>query len=192
MISVNLQGIAEVVVRQAQRQGFVLPREVRAALSKAGLSPEMWKDVLSVARPCLTLRKGRYYYTAPISDRVRQERSQQHDIQKAIRQIIQQYRGASEGVERREQDRIDFIQPVRVRTEDQREYTLLSRDLSATGIRMIGTRGFLGQKVHVSLPGVEGKGSWSFVVRILWTSAVGADLVENGGTFVEIDPEPEA
>jgi hypothetical protein len=191
MISMNLQGIAEVIVRQAQRQGFILPREVRAALTKAGLSPELWKDVLAVARPNLTFRKGRYYYSAPISDRVRKERSQQHDIQQAVRQIIQQYRSAAESVERRVQDRVDFIQPVRVRTEDQREYTLLSRDLSATGIRLIGTRGFLGQKVQVSLPGLEDKHSWSFLVRILWTSAVGADLVENGGTFIEVASEPQ-
>lgn len=192
MISPNLQGIADRVIHQAQRQGFILPRQVRTALSDAGLSPGLWKDVLSVARPCLAYRKGRYYYTAPVSDRVRQEQSQLHDIQQAVRHIIRQYRSAAEHVERREEDRIDFIQPVHIRTEDQREYTLLSRDLSATGIRLIGTRGFLGQKIHVILPGVKDESSWSFVVRVLWTSAVGADLVENGGTFVEVDSEPRA
>jgi hypothetical protein len=186
MISTNLQGVAELVIRQAQRQGFILPRQIRTVLSEAGVSESLWKDVLAVARPALAYRKGRYYYTAPVSDRVRQEQSQQRDIQKAIRQLIRQYRTAASQVERREEDRIDFVQPVKVRTEDQREYTLMSRDLSATGIRLIGTRRFLGQKVHISIPAPEGEGSWDFVVRILWTCAVGEDLVENGGTFIDV------
>jgi hypothetical protein len=73
-----------------------------------------------------------------------------------------------------------------VRTEDQREYTLMSRDLSSTGIRLIGTRRFLGQKIHVSIPAADGATTWDFVVRILWTCAVGDDLVENGGTFLAL------
>lgn len=186
MISTNLQGVAELVIRHAQRQGFILPRQIRTVLSEAGLSESLWKDVLAVARPALAYRKGRYYYTAPVSERVRQEQSQQRGIQKAIRQLIRQYRTAASRVERREEDRIDFVQPVKVRTEDQREYTLMSRDLSATGIRLIGTHRFLGQKVYISIPAADGEGSWDFVVRVLWTCAVGEDLVENGGTFLAL------
>lgn len=188
MISTNLQGVAELVIRQAQRQGFILPRQVRAVLSEAGVSTTLWKDVLAVARPSLAYRKGRYYYTAPVSERVRREQTQQQDIQKAIRQIIRQYRGAASRVERREDDRIDFVQPVKVRTDDDREYTLMSRDLSATGIRLIGTRRFLGQKVRLAIPAADGT-IWEFVVRILWTCAVGEDLVENGGSFVDVKPQ---
>jgi len=186
MISTNLQGIAELVIRQAQRQGYILPREIRSILSGAGMSEALWKDVVAVARSALVYRKGRYYYTAPVSGRVRKERSQQADIHKTVRQIIRQYRRAAERVERREEDRIDFVQLVKVRTEDQREYTLLSRDLSSTGIRLIGTRRFLGQKVHVSIPAADGSMSWEFVVRVLWTCAVGEDLVENGGAFLAL------
>jgi hypothetical protein len=186
MISTNLAGVAELVIRRAQRQGFIVPREIRSVLSEAGISESLWKDVLAVARPSLAYRKGRYYYTSPVSDRVRQEQSQQRGIQKTIRQIIRQVKNAAAQVERREQERVDFIQQVKVKTEDQREYTMLTRDLSPTGIRLIGTRRFLGQKIHVSIPGTDGACSWDFVVRVLWTCAVGEDLVENGGTFVDM------
>lgn len=184
MISTNLQGVAELVIRQAQRQGYIVPRQVRTVLTEAGISESLWKDVLAVARSSLTFRKGRYYYTAPISDRVRQEQAQQNDIQKTVREIIRRHR-SSTGVERREEDRLDFVQPVKVTTEDGREFTLLSRDLSATGIRLIGTRRFLGQKIRVTIPAADGTPTWEFIVRILWTCSVGDDLVENGGAFVE-------
>lgn len=184
MISTNLQGVAELVIREAQRQGYILPRQVRALLAEAGVCESLWKDVLAVARPSLAYRKGRYYYSAPVSNRVRQEQAQQHDLQQAVREIIRQHRGTNR-FERREEDRIDFVQPVKLRTEDGREFTLLTRDLSATGIRLIGTRRFLGQKVHVAIPLADGTRTQEFVVRILWTCAVGDDLVENGGTFLE-------
>lgn len=184
MISTNLQGVAELVVRQAQRQGYIVPRQVRTVLTEAGVSATLWKDVLAVARPSLAFRKGRYYYSSPVSDRVRQEQAQQNTIQEAVRSIIRHHRSAAR-VERREEDRLDFVQPVKVTTEDGREFTLISRDLSATGIRLIGTRRFLGQKVRVTLTAADGAASWDFIVRILWTCAVGEDLVENGGAFVE-------
>lgn len=185
MISTNLQGVADLVVRQAQRQGYIVPRQVRTVLTEAGVSESLWKDVLAVARPSLAFRKGRYYYTAPVSDRVRQEQAQQNQIQEAVRAIIRHHRSAAR-VERREEDRLDFVQPVKVKTEDGRELTLLSRDLSITGIRLIGTRRLLGQKVRVTVTTADGAASWDFVVRILWTCAVGDDLVENGGAFVEV------
>jgi hypothetical protein len=185
VITTNLQGIADLVIRQAQRQGYVLPRQVRAVLTGVGVDESLWKDVLAVARSALTYRKGRYYYTAPVSDRVRHEQSRQRDVQQAVRHIIRQYRGTTR-VERREQDRLAFVQPVKLKTEDGREFTLLSRDLSATGIRLIGTHRFLGQKVRVAIPATDGSPAWEFVVRILWTCSVGDDLVENGGAFVEM------
>ncbi len=185
MISVNLQGVADLVVRQAQRNGYILPRQVRTVLSEAGLCESMWKDVLAVARSSLTYRKGRYYYRVPVSDRVRREQEQQNGILKAVREIIHRYR-SGDFVERREEDRIDFVQPVKVKTEEGHEYTLLTRDLSSTGIRLIGTRRFLGQKIQVSIPVARDATKWVFVVRILWTCAVGDDLIENGGAFVEV------
>lgn len=185
MISTNLQGVAELVVRRAQRNGYILPRQVRTVLSEAGLCESLWKDVVSVARPSLTYRQGRYYYTTPVTDRVRQEQAQQLGIHKAVGEIIRCYRGGLR-VERREQERLDFMQPVKVRTEDGRECTLLTRDISPTGIRLIGTRRLLGQRINVRIPIAEGAAAWEFVVRILWTCTLGDDLVENGGNFLEI------
>ena len=115
---------------------------------------------------------------------MRAEQTQQRDIQSAVEQLVSRHRAASAGVERREQDRLEFIQPVKVITEDRREFTLLTRDLSTTGIRLIGTRRLLGQKVRVLLP--AGGTTFDFAVRILWTCAVGDDLVENGGTFLSV------
>jgi hypothetical protein len=146
----------------------------------------LWKDVLALARPSLTYRHGRYHYTAPVTARVAAEQSQQRDIQRAVRQLIRDQRSVTAQVERRQQDRIDFVQPVTVVTEDQRQLTLISRDLSTTGIRLIGTHRLLGQKVRVFIPGPNGAAPWEFLVRILWTCPVGEDLVENGGSFVTV------
>jgi hypothetical protein len=187
MISANLQGVADQVIRRAQRQGYVVPREVRELLVQFGLSDGLWKEVLALASPALKHRRGRYYYHAPVSPRVAREQSHQSDIRQAIRHLIRERRIAASRVERREQDRIDFIQPVEVRTEDGRNFTMLSRDLSTTGIRLIGTRRLLGQKVHVLIPDAHGAGAWSFLVRILWTCPVGEDLIENGGAFLEVN-----
>jgi hypothetical protein len=70
-----------------------------------------------------------------------------------------------------------------VRTEEGKDFTLLSRDLSATGIRLLGTQRLLGHKVQLELPGDPG---CRLLVRILWTCAVGDDLFENGGSFLEL------
>jgi hypothetical protein len=189
MTANNLQGVADQVVRRAEQQGHVVPRDVREELTRAGLAESLWKDVLALARPSLSYRRGRYYYIPPVSERVRAEQSQQSSIQAVVRDLIARHQAQSERVERREQGRVDFIQPVKVLTEDGRELTLLSRDLSATGIRLIGTRRLLGQKVHVLVP--TGTGApLDFHVRILWACAVGDDLVENGGTFLSVGHEP--
>jgi hypothetical protein len=192
MIMTDLQGVANTVVRRAQRQGFVLPREVREEVTHAGVAEALWKDVLALARPSLSYRQGRYYYTAAVTERMLREQRLQRGIQRAVRQLIRQHKQTASRKERRGQDRIDFIQPVQVITEDQREFTLLSRDLSTTGIRLIGTRSLLGQKVRVQIPGTEHDERCCFLVRVLWTCAVGDELFENGGTFLEmLDPEPK-
>jgi hypothetical protein len=187
MTEIDLQRIADSVVERARQQGFVVPGDVCEELTRAGLSDTLWKDVLALARASLSYRQNRYYYVPAVSERVRQEQRQQEGLHEVVRQFIQQYRGNAWGpVERREQDRIDFVQPIQVRTEDGREFTLMSRDLSPTGIRLLGTRRLLGQKVRVRLPANNGHGPWCFLVRILWTCAVGDDLFENGGEFLEV------
>jgi len=186
MITASIQGIADLVIRRAQRQGFILPREIREELSNAGVDESLWKDVVAIGRAALNYRQGRYYYRAPVSPRVARAQSLQESIQKVVREVVQAHRSAREQTDRRGEDRIDFVQPVTVITEDQRRHTLLTRDLSATGIRLIGTRRFLGQKVRVLVPSPDSPTPWSFLVHILWTAAVGDDLVENGGAFLEV------
>ena len=186
MIANNLKGVAEQVVRRAQKQGYVVPREVREELAQASIAETLWKDVLALARPSLSYRRGRYYYTAPVSERVRAEQSRQGTVQAAVRDLIERHQAQTERVERREQGRFDFIQVVKVVAEDGEAFTLLSRDLSATGIRLIGTRRLLGQKVRVVIAVGEGE-PVAFQVRILWTCPVGDDLIENGGAFLSVD-----
>jgi PilZ domain len=191
MASITVREIVERVTRRAQRQGFIVAREIREELTEAGLSEDQWKEVVALAKPALSYRRGRYYYTVPVTERVRQEQTYQHGLQQAVQKLIRQYRASASQVERREQNRIDFIQPVKVFTEDQRQFTLLSRDLSPTGIRLISTRRFLGQKLRVLIPGTDPAQPWTFWVRILWTCAVGDDLFENGGTFLELENASE-
>jgi hypothetical protein len=181
----DLQGVANAVVRRAQRQGYVVPREVRAELTQAGLPESQWKDVLALARESLHYRQGRYYFLDTVSPRLQQQQSRQEAVANAVRQVIRRYQERLAEQERRQEERIDFVQPVRVETEDGRELNVLSRDLSPTGIRLLAGRSLLGQKLRLFLPG-PGKAGPGFVIRILWACAVGDDLFENGGTFLDL------
>jgi hypothetical protein len=81
----------------------------------------------------------------------------------------------------------EHLQPVRVVTAGGRVFTFLSRAPSPSCIRLIGTRGLLGQKVRVLFPSGAPRGR---VMRILWTCPAGDDLVENGGVFLADAPWP--
>jgi hypothetical protein len=184
----TLQEVADSVVRRAQRQGYVVPREIRAELKQAGLPDDQWKEVVALARRHLNCRQGRYYHIRALSPRMQEEQEHQRLIQRAIRRLIRRHQAVSKPKERRLMDRVDFIHPVTVQMEDGRQFTLLSRDLSTAGIRLVGTRRLLGQKVKVAVPPEEGSQAVTFLARILWTCAIGDDLFENGGTFLEILP----
>jgi hypothetical protein len=181
MMTANLQGIVEAVLARAQRQGSVTPEDVQDELTQAGVPEEMWEEVLTQCRRSLRKRQGRYHFVSAARRESARERQRQA-VRRAVRGIIRRHRAALQ-VERRGQDRLDFIQPVRVLTEDQREWHLLSRDLSTTGIRLIATRSLLGQKLRVNLG--SGEGACPLLVRVLWTCAVGDDLYENGCMFLE-------
>lgn len=189
MLPTNLQEVAETVVRRAQRQGFVIPRDVREELTAAGTPEDLWKDVLALARASLSYRHGRYYFAPAFSERVRHEQKLQQQLRRAVRQILRAHRTAPDGSERRMAERVDLVQPVKVRTEDDREFTCLTRDLSATGIRLVGARRLLGRKVEVRLTAAPNEPRWCFTVRILWTCPLGDDLFENGGSFLSIAEE---
>lgn len=182
----TLAEVAESVLKRAQRQGSILPTEVRAELASAGLPEDQWKEAIVLIKSSLNYRRGRYYPIVPVSPRLHQQQEQQRVIARAIRTIIKEHKNKTKERERREESRIDFLQPVRVRTEDGREFRLLTRDLSTTGVRLLGTQRFLGQKIRLSLPQGPDEPELILAVRILWTCAVGDDLFENGGNFLEI------
>src|SRR6185437_11456640 len=96
--------------------GFVLVRDVRAELRLAGLPEAQWQRVVSATKPSLLRRHGRYYHPERCTPRLLEEHAQQDAIAKIIRGLIRQHR-ASRADERRGQVRVDFIQPLQVRTD---------------------------------------------------------------------------
>jgi hypothetical protein len=186
MTATALQKVAAAVVRQAQRKGPLLPEHVRAELVRAGEPDHLWKDVLALARPFLSFRDGRYHFVRPASPQARQEQEQQQRIRDAVEQILAQHPSQASGVERREQDRTEFVQPVRVRTEAGDESTHLSRDLSPAGIRLVGNCRLLGQKVRVQIASAADRPPVELLLCVLWTSALGDGLFENGGRFLDV------
>jgi hypothetical protein len=192
MTVVELPTIASRVLDRAQQQGYVTRREIREELRQSGQPDGSWRDVLAILRESLHYRQGRYNFICQFDSRLEQELLQQRRIHRSVRDVMRRHRAQDSQQERRRQGRVDFIKPVRVRAADGREYTLLSRDLSLTGIQLLGSRSLLGQKIHVWLQEGDGKQSLCFLVRILWTSMVGDGLFENGGTFLEkVDALPE-
>ena len=185
MPTTDLQEVAKAVVRRAQRQGSVLPREIRDELAHVSLPRTQWKEVVALSRPVLRCRQGRYYYRPVVSARLREEMRRQRAIRQAVRRLVREHKQTSSPTERRKQGRASFIQPVKVRIEGHRELTVLSRDLSPTGIRLIGTQGLLGQKALVLIPCPGGE-PLCFLMRVLWTCTVGDGLFENGGCFLEL------
>src|SRR5438045_892662 len=92
MILTELQAVATAVVRLAQRQGYILPQDIRGELTRAGLPEEQWKDVIDLARESLHFRQGRYYFLSSVSPKLRQEQTQQQLIAQAIQRLIRQHR----------------------------------------------------------------------------------------------------
>jgi hypothetical protein len=181
----DLRGIASAVIRRAQRQGYVVPREIRAELSGAGLPEALWNEVVALARESLTYRNSRYYYINPLRPHLQAQEQRQQALHESIRGIMRRHQTEAADNDRRQEERVCFVQPVQARTEDGRELQLVSRDLSPTGIRLVGPRSLLGQKIRVLLPDGDGAALGAFLVRILWTGTAGDGLYENGGTFLE-------
>lgn len=188
MTTTELRTITRAVIRRAQRQGSVSEGDIRGELKEAGLARTHWKDVVAQARGELSYRDGQYWYVAP-DPGVEEEQRHQQEVARAVRRLFREHRKAAGQADRRREGRVDFVQSVQVRTEDGRTFTLLSRDISPTGIRLIGVRSFLGQKVQVRIAHGEGGATAAFVVRILWAGTVGDGLFENGGAFVELAAE---
>jgi hypothetical protein len=190
MTAADLQTVAGAVLRLAEERQYVAPRDIRGELSRAGLDEARWKEVVELLRESLRYRQGRYYFLAAASPRLNQEQQQQRDVRDVLRDILQQQTPTTRAetrAERRQEERSPFTRPVTLFTEDQQELTVLSQDISPTGIRLIANRSLLGRKLRVVLPGTEvGQATVTLVVRILWTTAVADGLFENGGTFLEL------
>src|SRR5262249_11290780 len=100
----TLQQVADAIVRQAQRQGFVLASDIPTERKRASLQGDDWKAVVSLAKNALNYRQGRYYHLGTVSPRLQKEQEQQRVIQKAIRQLLKHHRAAAKQDERRGQD----------------------------------------------------------------------------------------
>ena len=152
MTVANLKGIADQVVRRARRQGI----SCRARCERmnrpgrpmnCGRTWWPWPAVAELPPRSLLLQRPR--------QRPRPPRAVPAAGHPAGRRSARPRQPAASAtpVERRGQDRVDFVQTVAVRTEDGEEFTLLSRDLSATGIRLVGTRGCSARRSTSSSPG---------------------------------------
>lgn len=184
MLKTGIQRIVDVVCRRARERGFVRPEDVRAVLVSAGMSENQWSEVVSLAGDMLSNKDGCFYYS-PVAAANRRAQRRRRRLSRALRQLIRSYRSSVQH-ERRRQGRFDFVHPVQVDTEDGRTFTLISCNLSPSGIRLIGPNSLLGRKVCVTFPSTGGAMHRRFQVQIVWSSIVGEGLYENGGAFVDL------
>jgi hypothetical protein len=141
---------------------------------------------VALAGPALVYNRGRYY---PAEGTQGVSAGERQRIERVASRLIRHYQSAASRQERRRENRVNFVQPVEVLTEDGRTLTVLSRDLSLTGLRLIASQSLLGQKIQVVLPGEGRDAPHRFLVRILWACAVGDGLFENGALFLDTFPE---
>jgi hypothetical protein len=186
---VDLQKVVAIVLRRAERQGHILPREIRQELARVGADEEQWREVLAAAGPALERHGNRYAYVPPPPSPPRKEQEQRFlAIREAVHALAEHFKQESARHERREADRITFVHPVTIRLPTGEPHHAITKDLSASGIRLIGTRDLLSQKVEVTLKPTNAQ-PVTFAVRVVWTHRVGDDLYENGGVFMDVkDP----
>ncbi len=175
----------------AEQKGYDVPRDIRAELDRAKLDESRWKEIVELLRESLHYRQGRYYVIrAEGSPRLERE----HQLQQRVRDVLQKVLespATDAPSERRQEERTPYTRPITIQTEDRQEFTVLSQDLSASGIRFIANRTFLGKKLSVLLRGVdETAPAVTLVVRILWATQVSEGLFENGGAFLDLLSEP--
>ena len=128
---------------------------------------------------------------ATASPRLEADLRQKHAVHTSVKEIIRQYRHSHGREERRRLGRVEFIQSVSIGLENGRKLTVLTRDLSCDGIRLVGTSSLLGQRVQVELPQIDSTRPLCLLMRVLWTCAVGDGLFENGGNFLGIVKDEE-
>ncbi|MGF1583419.1 MAG: PilZ domain-containing protein [Gemmataceae bacterium] len=188
MIPSELQTVASAVLRLAEQQTYVVPRDIRAELLQANFPESRWKEVVEMLRESLNYRQGRYYFLASRQVRHTQQEAEQELLKDALEELLEKHKTRLPDLERRMEERIDFSYPLKARTENDEELTILSRDLSMSGIGFLSTRSFLGRKLRLSLPS-GGSEAIIVSVRVLWSSTVADGIFENGGAFLDFVPD---
>jgi hypothetical protein len=182
-----LETLTEAILRRAEEKGSLAAREIRQELVRVGAKEDQFKEVIDKAGERLELRQGRYYYLPMTSPRRKEQELQQQEVLSAIQNLVLQYRRKAGALplDRRESGRVELFQPISLLINSKETHRVLIRDISVTGVRLLGCWDLLGQKVQFSLAHPDGS-RVEFVVRIVWTCQVGDNLFENGGTFVQV------
>lgn len=187
MSTPTLQTVADELLQRAKDQGFVVQQEIWEALESAGLPAECWQDVLELVHPSLEYDQGKFYVRSVPRSRLELEQDEHRRIRDTMRELLTRYRAEDECQERRGEERIAFVQPLKVQTEDDQEFNVLSQNLSLSGIRLVSNRSLLGRKLRLYCPTNDETGDHVVLVtRILWSSAIADGLYKNGGLFLEL------
>jgi hypothetical protein len=184
MLRTDMQRIVTNVCRRARLQGFILPEQVREELAAAGRPESWWQEVVTLAGDMLSNHDGCYYYTATGASS-RREQQRQRRLKRAVRQLLRGYQSVARR-ERRGQDRMKSVHTALVETEDGHTLTLLGCDVSLSGVRLIGPKSLLGQKLRVTLRTEDGGEARCFSVQVVWSTVVAEGLCENGGAFLGV------
>ena len=193
-----LRTAARNILRKARQQEFVVPREIREELTRSRLPEQLWREVVNLAGTSLGYRHGRYFYVpvgrSRMQIRIRHEQRHQKAIHRSVRWMIRQQQSEEAvHVERRAHKRSSFCRSLLVQTEDQRLHQFVTREISLSGIRLLCTCCLEGQKVRLWLTFDRDNVTYCLLASILWCAAVGDNLYENGGVFLELlesEPHP--
>ena len=145
-----------------------------------------------LAGPALCYRRGRYYYvpagTPRMQARVRRDQRCRQLVARAVRSLVRRRRAeASVMVDRRARPRFRFVHSARLHTADGRVLHVLIRDISLSGLRLLGSCPLDGEEVQVWVPLPDAaEPPRGFAIRILWSAPVGDGLFESGGVFVDV------
>jgi hypothetical protein len=182
--------VKEAILRRAETRGFILPREIREELQRLGLDGQQWREFVRQAGTLLTYRNGRYYYVPAWNEaRLREEERQLH-VRALLQALLEHHKRSQHRQERRGAERMEVIWPITLILEDGTLHRAVTRDISAAGIRFLGTKSLLGQRVIARLS-LGSEQEHVFAVRILWTCEAGDQLYENGGTVLEVLAQTE-
>ena len=193
-----LRAVARNVLRKARHQEFVVAREIREELVKARLSEDLWKEVVGLAGTSLGYRHSRYYYVpvgrSRMQVRIRHEQRHQQAIHRTVRWMIRrQHSEETVHHDRRAHKRVGFCRSLLVQTEDKRLFQWVTREISLSGIRLLCGCNLEGQKLRLWITFDADNLTHCFLAQILWSAAVGDNLYENGGIFLELlegEPHP--